>query len=115
MRIKGKRKYFIKWVYPLDQMGGQRGEGRREKRERRERRKGGGRGGRREGVLKKKGTENFFLPFFLGLAYFMKNIKEYCTYSYVPTDEDKLRNRIKTTGILEVSQFLGVVTGVFFF
>lgn len=39
---------------------------------------------------------------FQGLTYFMKNINGYCNDNYVPSSEDKLRNRIKTTGIIEV-------------
>lgn len=39
-----------------------------------------------------------------GLAYFVEHLLEYCDESYTPTEEDKLRNRIKTTGIIEVGQ-----------
>lgn len=38
-----------------------------------------------------------------GLAYFVKNVKSYVSAGYQHTPEDLLRNRVKTTGIVEVA------------
>lgn len=39
-----------------------------------------------------------------GLAYFVKNVAKYAQDDYQHTEQDLLRNRIKTTGIIEVSR-----------
>lgn len=38
-----------------------------------------------------------------GLKYFMKNAENYADSGYQHTPEDLLRNRVKTTGIVEVT------------